>query len=79
MAIVIFFAPYAIHSVSRSVLNPYLGQWPILGLDLRIIFIEFHAQIASDILSVRVSIVTIVPYSIFTEEKIVCVIVLLVV
>lgn len=59
MAIVIFFAAYAISSVSRSVLNPYLGQWPILGLDLRIIFIEFHAQIASDILSVRVSIVTI--------------------
>lgn len=29
MAIVIFFAAYAISSVSRSVLNPYLGQWPI--------------------------------------------------
>ena len=31
MAIVIFFAAYAISSVSRSIPNPYLGQWPILG------------------------------------------------
>ena len=30
MAIVIF-AAYAISSVLRSILNPYLGQWPILG------------------------------------------------
>jgi uncharacterized protein len=31
MAIVIFFAAYAISSVSRSILNPYIGQWPIHG------------------------------------------------
>jgi antibiotic biosynthesis monooxygenase (ABM) superfamily enzyme len=31
MAIVIFFAAYAISSVLRSILNPYLGKWPILG------------------------------------------------
>ena len=31
MAIVIFFAAYAISSVSRSILNPFIGQWPILG------------------------------------------------
>src|SRR5437764_6315074 len=31
MAIVIFFAAYAISSLSRSILNPFLGQWPILG------------------------------------------------
>jgi uncharacterized protein len=30
MAIVIFFAAYAISSVSRSILNPFIGQWPIL-------------------------------------------------
>lgn len=31
MAIVIFFAAYAISSLSRSILNPFLGQWPMLG------------------------------------------------
>ena len=31
MAIVIFFAAYAISSVSRSILNPYIGEWPILA------------------------------------------------
>src|SRR5919198_1964541 len=31
MAIVIFFAAYAISSVSRSILNPYIGEWPLLG------------------------------------------------
>ena len=31
MAIVIFFAAYAISSISRSILNPFIGQWPILG------------------------------------------------
>jgi antibiotic biosynthesis monooxygenase (ABM) superfamily enzyme len=31
MAIVIFFAAYAISSVSRSILTPFIGQWPILG------------------------------------------------
>jgi antibiotic biosynthesis monooxygenase (ABM) superfamily enzyme len=31
MAIVIFFAVYAISSLSRSILNPFIGQWPILG------------------------------------------------
>ena len=31
MAIVIFFAPYAISSLSRSILNPFIGQWPMLG------------------------------------------------
>ena len=31
MTIVIFFAAYAISSVSRSILNPFIGQWPILG------------------------------------------------
>jgi uncharacterized protein len=31
MAIVIFFAAYAISSVSRSILNPFIGQWPIFG------------------------------------------------
>jgi antibiotic biosynthesis monooxygenase (ABM) superfamily enzyme len=31
MAIIIFFAAYAIISILRSILNPYLGQWPILG------------------------------------------------
>jgi antibiotic biosynthesis monooxygenase (ABM) superfamily enzyme len=31
MAIVIFFAAYAISSILRSILNPYLGKWPILG------------------------------------------------
>jgi len=28
---VIFFAAYAISSLSRSILNPFIGQWPILG------------------------------------------------
>ena len=31
MAIVIFFAAYAISSISRSILNPFIGQWPMLG------------------------------------------------
>jgi uncharacterized protein len=31
MAIVIFFAAYTISSLSRSILNPFLGQWPMLG------------------------------------------------
>jgi antibiotic biosynthesis monooxygenase (ABM) superfamily enzyme len=31
MAIVIFFAAYLISSLSRSILNPFLEQWPILG------------------------------------------------
>ena len=31
MAIVIFFAAYAISSVSRSILNPFIGDWPMLG------------------------------------------------
>jgi uncharacterized protein len=31
MAIVIFFAAYVISSLSRSILNPFLEQWPILG------------------------------------------------
>jgi antibiotic biosynthesis monooxygenase (ABM) superfamily enzyme len=31
MAIVIFFAAYIISSLSRSFLNPFLEQWPILG------------------------------------------------
>src|SRR5919202_1926197 len=31
MAIVIFFAAYVSSSVSRSVLNPFIGQWPILS------------------------------------------------
>jgi antibiotic biosynthesis monooxygenase (ABM) superfamily enzyme len=31
MAIVIFFAAYAISSVSRYILSPFIGQWPILG------------------------------------------------
>ena len=31
MAIVIFFAAYAINSASRYILNPFIGQWPILG------------------------------------------------
>ena len=25
------FAVYAISSISRSILNPFIGQWPILG------------------------------------------------
>jgi antibiotic biosynthesis monooxygenase (ABM) superfamily enzyme len=29
MAIVIFIAAYAISSVSRTILNPFLGEWPI--------------------------------------------------
>jgi uncharacterized protein len=31
MALVIFFAAYAISSVSRYILNPFIGQWPIHG------------------------------------------------
>jgi antibiotic biosynthesis monooxygenase (ABM) superfamily enzyme len=31
MALVIFFAAYAISSLSRSILNPLLEEWPILG------------------------------------------------
>ena len=31
MAIVIFFSAYVISSLSRSILNPFLEQWPILG------------------------------------------------
>ena len=31
MAIVIFFAAYAISSVSRYVLNPFIGQWSLFG------------------------------------------------
>jgi antibiotic biosynthesis monooxygenase (ABM) superfamily enzyme len=31
MAIVIFFAAYGISSVSRYILNPFVGQWPIFG------------------------------------------------
>src|ERR671939_1087518 len=31
MAIVIFFAAYAISSVSRYILTPFIGHWPLLG------------------------------------------------
>ena len=31
MAIVFFFAAYAISSLSRSILNPFIGQWPMPG------------------------------------------------
>lgn len=31
MAIVVFIAVYAISSLTRSILNPFLGQWPILS------------------------------------------------
>jgi antibiotic biosynthesis monooxygenase (ABM) superfamily enzyme len=31
MAIVIFFAAYAISSISRSILNPFIGRWRIFG------------------------------------------------
>jgi antibiotic biosynthesis monooxygenase (ABM) superfamily enzyme len=31
MAIVVFIAAYAISSLSRSILNPFLEQWPLLG------------------------------------------------
>jgi uncharacterized protein len=31
MAIVVFIAAYAISSLSRSILNPLLEQWPLLG------------------------------------------------
>ena len=31
MAIVIFFAAYAISATSRYILNPFTGQWPLLG------------------------------------------------
>jgi len=36
MAIVIFFAAYAVSSLSRYILNPFIGQWPIL--DSAVIF-----------------------------------------
>jgi len=31
MAIIIFFAAYAISSVSRYILSPFIGEWPIHG------------------------------------------------
>ena len=31
MAILVFIAAYIISSLSRSILNPFLAQWPILG------------------------------------------------
>jgi uncharacterized protein len=31
MAIVVFIAIYAVSSLTRSILNPFLGQWPILS------------------------------------------------
>jgi uncharacterized protein len=31
MAIVIFFAAYAISSVSRYILTPFIGEWPVFG------------------------------------------------
>jgi uncharacterized protein len=31
MAIVIFFAAFAISSVSRYILSPFIGEWPIFG------------------------------------------------
>ncbi len=31
MAIVVFITAYIISSLSRSILNPFLAQWPILG------------------------------------------------
>jgi hypothetical protein len=31
MAIVIFFAAYAISAISRYILNPFTGQWSLLG------------------------------------------------
>jgi uncharacterized protein len=31
MAIVVFIAVYAISSLTRSILNPFIGQWPILS------------------------------------------------
>ena len=31
MTIVIFFAAYAISSLSRYILTPFIGEWPILG------------------------------------------------
>ena len=31
MAIVVFIAAYAISSLSRSILNPFLGSWPLLA------------------------------------------------
>jgi antibiotic biosynthesis monooxygenase (ABM) superfamily enzyme len=31
MAIVIFFVAYAVSSLSRYILNPFIGQWPIFG------------------------------------------------
>ena len=31
MAIVIFFAAYAISSVSRYILTPFIGEWPLFG------------------------------------------------
>jgi|SRR5918996_206437 antibiotic biosynthesis monooxygenase (ABM) superfamily enzyme len=32
MAIVVFVAAYIISSVSRSILNPFIGQWPTLAI-----------------------------------------------
>jgi antibiotic biosynthesis monooxygenase (ABM) superfamily enzyme len=31
MAIVVFIAVYAMSSLTRSILNPFIGQWPILS------------------------------------------------
>lgn len=31
MAIVIFFAAYAISSISRYILTPFIGEWPLFG------------------------------------------------
>jgi len=31
MAIVIFFAAYAISSVLRYILTPFIGEWPLFG------------------------------------------------
>jgi antibiotic biosynthesis monooxygenase (ABM) superfamily enzyme len=31
MAIVVFIAAYIISSLSRYILTPFIGQWPILG------------------------------------------------
>ena len=31
MAIVVFIAAYIISSLSRSILNPFIGEWPILA------------------------------------------------
>ena len=45
MAIVVFIAAYAISSLSRSVLNPFLEQWPLLGntvFILRYLLLRLH-------------------------------------